>query len=143
VAESLHPLEAAQDELDVCAPVLTGDPTTNTAAVVGASEADKKLEGLSDEFLLRKAIRESMITLIVLLEETRRQGPRLMATRPAELGVLVKGLTAFLTAANDAGCQLLERQHRERRAAAEAEADRERRERLRAMFGSGGRGSSP
>jgi hypothetical protein len=40
----------------------TGDPTTNAAAVVGASEADKKLEVLSDELLLRKAIRESLIT---------------------------------------------------------------------------------
>jgi hypothetical protein len=125
-------LEAAQDELDVCVPVLTGDPMANTAAIVGASEADKKLEGLSDDLLLRKAIRESLITLNVLLEETRRQGPRLMATKPAELGVLVKGLTAFLTAANEAGRQLLERQHRERRAVAEAEADRERRDRLKA-----------
>jgi hypothetical protein len=49
-----------------------------------------------------------------------------------ELGVLVKGLTAFLTAANEAGRQLPERQHRERRAVAEAEADRERRDRLKA-----------
>jgi hypothetical protein len=99
--------------------------------------------GLSDELLLRKAIRESLITLIVLLEETRRQGPQLMATKPAELGVLVNVLALYLTAANEAGRQLLERQHRERRAAADAEADRERRERLRAMFGATAPRSSP
>jgi hypothetical protein len=60
--------------------VLSGDPTTNAAAVVGASEADKKLEALTDDQLLAKAVRQSLITLIVLLEEIRRQGSRLMAT---------------------------------------------------------------
>jgi hypothetical protein len=61
VAESLHPLEAAQDELDVYAPVLTGDPITNTAAVVGASEAAKKLEALTDDQLLSKAVPQSHV----------------------------------------------------------------------------------
>jgi hypothetical protein len=109
-------LDAAQDEVDVCVPVLTGDPRTNAAAVVGASKADKKLEALTDDQLLSKAVRQSLITLIELLEEARRQSARLMATKPAELGVLVNALTVYLTAANEVGCQLLERQDRERRA---------------------------
>jgi ATP-dependent helicase YprA (DUF1998 family) len=132
VPDRLHSVETAIDDLDVCVPLLTGDPTTDTAALVEASEAVKTLKALRDEHLLSKAARQSLLTLIVLLEETRRQGALLIATNPAELGMLIKGLSAFLTAANEAGCQVLERQQRERQAEAEAEADRKRQERLAA-----------
>ena len=132
VAEVLHPLEAAQDEVDVCVPVLSGDPTTDTTAVVEASEVAKRLEGLSEEQLLSKTTRSSLIALIVLFDEVSRRRADLMENNPAELGVLLKGLSAFLTAANEAACQVLERQQRERQVQAQAKADRERQDRLAA-----------
>jgi hypothetical protein len=67
VPERLDPLQAAQDELDVAAPVLTGDPATNTEAMVEGSEAAKKLEDLTDEQLVSKAVRGSLIGLHALL----------------------------------------------------------------------------
>src|SRR5215831_10979554 len=76
VAEGLHPLEAAQDEVDVCVPVLTGDPTTNTGTVVEASQAKERMEPLSDKQVLSKAVRGSAIGLIALFEETSRQCAR-------------------------------------------------------------------
>jgi hypothetical protein len=60
VPERLHPLQAAQDELDVAVPVLSGDPATNTSAVVEGSEAAKKLEALTDDQLLAKAVRDNL-----------------------------------------------------------------------------------
>jgi hypothetical protein len=76
-------LEAAQDELDIAAPVLTGDPITNTAAVVEGSEAAKKLEALTDEQLVSKAVRDSLIGLHALFGETCRHArASLKTTRP-------------------------------------------------------------
>ena len=116
----------------MCVPVLTGDAATNTATVVEASEVAKRLKGLTEDQLLSKAARQSLLTLIVLLQETCRRGALLIATNPAGLGVLIKGLAACLAAANDAACLVLERQERERQVQAQAEADRERRDRLAA-----------
>jgi hypothetical protein len=82
VPERLDPLQAAQDELDVAAPVLTGDPATNTAAVVEGSEAAKKLEDLSDEQLVSKAVRDSLIGLHALFGETCRHRARLIGKQP-------------------------------------------------------------
>jgi hypothetical protein len=85
--------------------------------VVESSEADKALEALSDEQLLLKAFRSSLIGLIALWDEISRRRAHLINNNPAGLGVLVQAMWDCLVVANEIGGPLLERQERERRAA--------------------------
>ena len=61
VAHSLHPLEAARQEIDVAAGVLTSDAVAGLKVLSDEDEdgRQQELERLSDRELLRKASRQT------------------------------------------------------------------------------------
>lgn len=66
-----HPLELAKEAVDLATPLLSGDPMT-TAEDLGDAETRAELQDLTEEELLRRAVREAFITQIVLGQEIRR-----------------------------------------------------------------------
>jgi hypothetical protein len=101
VADSLHPLEAARQRLDMAAGVLTGDPVAGLKALSDEDGRQQELEGLSDRELLREASTEMLIAIRLVSEVLPSQLPYLMATKTMETATLLNALTAGLRAAVD------------------------------------------
>lgn len=101
VPQSLHPLDAARQRLDMAAGVLTGDPVAGLKALNAENGTQQQLEGLSDRDLLRKASREMLIAVRLVSHVLPSQLPQLMATKTMETATLLNALTAGLRAAVD------------------------------------------
>jgi hypothetical protein len=101
VADSLHPIEAARQRLEMAAGVLTGDPAAGVEALVKQSGSQDDLGVLSDRELLRKASREMLIAIRLASEVLPSQLPHLMATKAMETAILLNALTAGLRSAVD------------------------------------------
>ena len=101
VANSLHPLEAARQALDMAAGVLTGDPVAGLKVLRYEDGSQQELEGLSDRELLRKASREMLIAIRLVSEVLPSQLPLLVQTKAMETATLLNALTAGLRAAVD------------------------------------------
>jgi hypothetical protein len=101
VAQSLHPLEAARQVLDMAARVLTGDPVAGLKVLSDEGGRQQELEGLSDRELLRKASREVLIAIRLVSHVLPSQLPRLMATKITETATLLNAVNAGLGAAVD------------------------------------------
>ncbi len=101
VANTLHPLDAARQALDMAAGVLTGDPVAGVEILSGEDGSQQELEGLSDRELLRKTSREMLIAIRLVSEVLPSQLPCLMATKTMETATLLNAVTAGLRAAVD------------------------------------------
>jgi hypothetical protein len=101
VANSLYPLDAARQAIDVAAGVLTGDPVAGAEILSGEDGRQQELQGLSDRELLRKASREMLIAIRVVSHVLPSQLPHLMATKTMETATLLNALNAGLRAAVD------------------------------------------
>jgi hypothetical protein len=101
VANSLHPLDAARQALDMAAGVLSGDPIAGVEAFGEQGGRRQELEGLSDRELLRKAARETLIIINLVCDVLRPQIMPLVATKTSETATLMNALTAGLRAAVD------------------------------------------
>src|SRR5215467_8844152 len=99
VADSLHPLEAARQRLDMAAGVLTGDPVAGLKALNDENGRQQELEGLSDRELLREASREMLIAIRLVSEVLPSKLPHLIATKAMETATLLNALNAGLRAA--------------------------------------------
>ena len=93
-----HPLDAASACLDTAVPVLTGDPMCKAQDFV-TPEARQELDQSTDKELLEAAAREALVTEVLLHREIQRQIQTLLATRPTEIGVLIRALAASHEAA--------------------------------------------
>ena len=101
VADSLHPLEAARQRLEMAVGVLTGDPVAGLKALSGEDGRQQELQGLSDRELLRNASREMLIAIHLVSHVLPSQLPRLMATKTMETATLLNALNAGLREAVD------------------------------------------
>jgi hypothetical protein len=101
VAHSLHPLDAARQEIDLAADVLTGDPVAGVEALLKQGGSRRDLESLDDRELLRKASREMLIAIRLVSHVLPSQLPHLMATKDKETATLLNALNAGLRAAVD------------------------------------------
>jgi hypothetical protein len=89
-----HPLTMARSSLDDAVPLLTGDPST-TAEGLARDKAEqwKELDQLSDRELLRQAIRELAIVLILASRALRNEISSLLpAHKFLEFTLLIKAL---------------------------------------------------
>jgi hypothetical protein len=110
--ERRHPLEAAREQLDDAAPLLTGNPLTTAQVLVEQSTEREKLERLSDDELLRRAAREVTIAVYILAKAMVAKAAVvvakpaevgvLMRAKPAEVGVLMRALAECVQAATAA-----------------------------------------
>jgi hypothetical protein len=103
VAQSLHPLEAARQALDMAAGVLTGDPVAGLR-ILSDPKGDgrqQERERLSDRELLREASREMLIASRLVFEVLPSHLPLLVQTKAMETATLLNALTAGLRAAVD------------------------------------------
>jgi hypothetical protein len=101
VADSLHPLDAARQALDVAAGLLTGDPVAGLKVLTGEDSSQQELEGLSNRELLREASREMLIAIRLVSHVLPSQLPYLFATKTMETATLLNALTGGLRAAVD------------------------------------------
>ena len=101
VADSLHPLEAARQRLDMAARVLTGDPVAGLKVLGGEDGRQQELEGLSDRELLKNASREMLIAIRLVSEVLPSQLPHLMVTKTMETATLLNALNGGFRAAVD------------------------------------------
>ncbi len=97
VANSLHPLEAARQALDMAAGVLTSDPVAGLKVL--SDEDGREIDGLSDRELLREASREMLIAIRLVSEVFPSQLPLLLQTKTMQTATLLNALTAGLRAA--------------------------------------------
>jgi hypothetical protein len=105
VANSLHPLDAARQALEMAAGVLTGDPVAGLKVLTAEDGRQQELEGLSDRELLRKASREMLIAGRLVFEVLRSQLPSRVQTKAMETATLLNAFTAGLRAAVDGSVQ--------------------------------------
>ena len=89
--EPQHPLEAAREQLDDAAPLLTGNPLTTAKVLVEQSTERDKLDKLTDGELLREAARSLAIAVIVVARAFLRQ-PEAVVNKPGELAMLFRSL---------------------------------------------------
>ena len=101
VANSLHPLNAARQAIDVAAGVLTGDPVAGVEAFLGQNDRQQELERLSDRELLTMTSREILVAISLGCAVLRSQLPHLVATKTMETATLFSALNAGLRAAVD------------------------------------------
>jgi hypothetical protein len=101
VANSLHPLDAARQALDMAAGVLTGNPVAGLKVLSGEDGRQQELEGLSDRELLRNASRDTLIAISLVCHVLPSQLPHLMATKTSETAMLMNALVAAFRAAKD------------------------------------------
>jgi hypothetical protein len=101
VADSLHPLDAARQRLDVAASVLTGDPVAGLKVLSNNDGKHQELERLGDREVLREASREMLIAISLVSHVMQSQLPHLIATNAMETATLVNAITAGLRAAVD------------------------------------------
>jgi hypothetical protein len=78
--------------------LVTGEPTTTIEDLLRDSPDREQLEGLSDAELLRKAAREVLIPVCVVVNAMMRQAA-CFVTEPAEVGVLMRALAECYRAA--------------------------------------------
>ena len=106
--EADHPLEAAHAALDAAAPLVTGDPrTTIDDLVARAGDADS-LAAKSDGELLRSAVRELLIALIVLTRALTQKAAELVTDKPGDLAAGLRAIATAFTAATKALAQALD-----------------------------------
>jgi hypothetical protein len=101
VADTLHPLEAARQRLDLAAGVLTGDPVAGLKVLSGEDDSQQEPEALSDRELLRNSSREMLIAIRLVSGVLPSQLPHLLTTKTMETSTLLNALTAGLRAAVD------------------------------------------
>lgn len=88
-----HPLDAARAALDGALPIVSGDPLTTVDSLIGDKPDLDSLSGLSDNELVRRAIRQLAMASITVANAMMRQ-PGLVLTRPAAVGTLFRALAA-------------------------------------------------
>ena len=101
VANSLHPLDAARQAIDVAAGVLTGDPVAGVEAFVGQNDRQQELERLSDRELLTMTSREILVAISLGCAVLRSQLPSLIETKATETATLMNAIAAAFSAAKD------------------------------------------
>ena len=99
MANSLHPLDAARQAIDVAAGVLTGDPVAGVEAFAGQNDRQQELERLSDRELLTMTSREILVTISLGCAVLRSQLPSLIETKATE--TLMNAIAAAFSAAKD------------------------------------------
>jgi len=99
VANSLHPLDAARQAIDVAAGVLTGDPVAGVEAFVGQNDRQQELERLSDRELLTMTSREILVAISLGCAVLRSQLPSLIETKATE--TLMNAIAVAFSAAKD------------------------------------------
>jgi hypothetical protein len=103
---SEHPLTAAMRTLDLAVPLLTGDPTSKVADILGTIE-DKDDESRTNRKHMPRVIREAFIASYVLTRLLCEYCPELIPHKPAQIAVLVKALSRLMKAAADTHSQWL------------------------------------
>ena len=99
VASDQHAIETARTSLDAAIPLLTADPTmTANVFVEQDAEQRKKLEQLDDKELLKRAVRELAIVVVMIAQALHGRLDTLVGAKMAELAVLVRSLSACLKA---------------------------------------------
>jgi len=101
VADSLHPLDAAKQRLEIAVGVLTGDPVAGLKVLSGEAGRQQELEGLSDRELLRNASRDTLVPISLVSHVLPSRLPHLITTKTVETATLLNALTAGLRAAVD------------------------------------------
>ena len=96
---AVHPLEQARADLAAALPLLTGDPRTTIADLVGAR---LDLEGLTDDELLRRTGRELLMAVTLAAHCLLRQETLIVRSTGA-VAILIRALTACLRVATTAG----------------------------------------
>jgi hypothetical protein len=99
VANSLHPLEAARQAIDIASSVLTGDPVAGLKVLSNKDGKRQELESLGDREVLREASREMLIAISLVSHVMQSQLPTLVATKVTETATLLNALTTGLRAA--------------------------------------------
>jgi hypothetical protein len=107
-----HPLAAAMRKVDLAVPLLTRDPTTKAmdifGDIVGARAGNR--QGMTEDQGLHPIIRESCITLIILVRFLRLT---LMANKLPEIAVFIHAISrAYLAAVKAHVANSLARQGR-------------------------------
>jgi hypothetical protein len=103
---SEHPLTAAVRTLDLAVPLLTGDPTSKVADILGTIE-DKDDESRTNRKHMPRVIREAFIASYVLTRLLCEYCPELIPHKPAQIAVLLKALSRLMKAAADTHSQWL------------------------------------
>ena len=108
VADSLHPLDAARQALDMAAGVLTGDPVAGLKALSDENGRQQEPEGLSDRELLRKASREMLIAALGRATplSSQMELPRFQTRRSAPPVWLGAGNSASIGSRCRTGCSV-------------------------------------
>jgi hypothetical protein len=114
VAHRTHPLEAARQALDLAVGVLTGDPAAGTKILELRPEREQ-LDGLSDGEVLTRSARELCISTILGCRAFQECASRLVAKKPAEVGLLLKALCRAVPAAAAAYSEALKLRDQPRR----------------------------
>jgi hypothetical protein len=107
---SEHPLTAAMSTLDLAVPILTGDPTSKVADILGTIE-DKDDESKTNHKHMLRVIREAFITSYVLNRLLCECHPELIPHKPAQIAVLLKAVSRLMKAAADTHSQWVNLQH--------------------------------
>ncbi len=109
-----HPLEAVRMALETAMPVVTNDPMMRTQDLLD-SDAKKKFALLTDEDLLRKGARDTLILINLIFDEALPHAWKLMGRPPGQLAALLSALAGALNAAGAACSQVVEMQERSTR----------------------------
>jgi hypothetical protein len=100
-----HPLELARRLLNDVTPLLTGDPLSVAEDIVKASADQAALEKLPDRELLRRNAR-ALAAAVIAVGDAFLRHPTIVISRPGEVAVLVRALTACVQVASAAFAQV-------------------------------------
>ena len=114
-----HPLERALRAVDAASSVLTLDPTLSTRDWIRREGGTEELTRISDDQLLARAVRQTSIASILLMEEFARRSD-LIVGKPKEMAAVLEAVAVAVRACAEATGQV----HRLRGASTENEARR-------------------
>jgi hypothetical protein len=103
--EAEHPLTAAMTMLDLAVPLLTGDPTSKVADILGTIE-DRDDESKTNRKHMPRVIREAYVALIVSARLLQYH-PELIPNKPGQIALLIKARSRLMRAAANAHLQWL------------------------------------
>jgi hypothetical protein len=102
---SEHPLTAVMRTLDLAVPLLTGDPTSKVADILGIEHKDD--ESKTNHKDMPRVIREAFVASYVLNRLLCECCPELLPHKPAQIAVLLKALSRLTKTAANARSQWL------------------------------------
>jgi hypothetical protein len=97
-----HPVERARRAVDAASSVVTLDPTLTTQDWIRGTE---KLTRISDDQLLARAVRQTTIASILLMEEFARKSD-LIVGKPKEMAAVLEAVAVAVRACAEATSQV-------------------------------------